>query len=129
LNLLVDTHVAIWALTAPRELGARVGALLADRDNQVHVSVVSIWEIGIKYPLGKRSSPPFPAREAIQLFEQANFRTLDVKPEHAVAVESLPLLHADPFDRLLVAQALTEPMRLVSRDRLVIAYSDSFITW
>ena len=63
----------------------------------------------------------------MRLFAAAGYRLLDVKPEHAVAVESLPPLHADPFDRMLIAQALTEPLRLITADAAVTAYSDAIL--
>jgi PIN domain nuclease of toxin-antitoxin system len=79
--------------------------------------------------LRRHNALPFSSATALFKFREAGFEILDVNAEHAVAVEALPLLHADPFDRLLVAQALSEPMRLVSRDPRVVAYSDTVITW
>lgn len=116
MRLLLDTHVAIWALTQPEWLSGEILQLLEDSSNQVFVSAVSVLEIAIKFKLKKRSAPPFSGTEAINYFERANYALLAVSAQHAAAVDELPLLHADPFDRLLVAQALSEPMRLVSRD-------------
>lgn len=129
MRLLLDTHVAIWATTNSPRLPETIKAIIAAPEAAVFVSVVTVWEIAIKYPLKKRNAPPFPAAQAIGFFEQAGFPLLEVKARHAAAVETLPLLHGDPFDRLLVAQALTEPLRLVSHDRRVAAYSDTVITW
>lgn len=129
MKLLLDTHTAIWAVDAPKLLAPRIIHLMTDPINEVYVSAVSIWEIAIKIALRKREALPFSSADALFKFREAGFELLKVNPEHAVAVESLPPLHADPFDRLIVAQALSEPMRLVSRDRHVAAYSDTVITW
>ena len=129
MNILLDTHVAIWALLVPERLTNSVRSLIADADNLVHVSAASIWEIAIKRALRRASAPPFSAHVAVASFREAGFVLLDVTSEHAIAVETLPRLHADPFDRLLVAQALTEPLRLVTRDPKVAAYSDTIIAF
>lgn len=128
MKLLLDTHTAIWAVDAPKLLAPRIVELMTDPLNEIYVSAVSIWEIAIKFAL-KRGALPFSSADALFKFREAGFELLHVTAEHAVAVESIPLLHADPFDRLLVAQALQEPMRLVSRDARVVAYSDTIITW
>lgn len=129
MKLLVDTHVAIWAVDSPKLLPSRVVDLLVDGSNKVYVSVVSVWEIAIKLALPKRYQLPFTASEALFKFKEAGFELLGIDLGHVLAVERLPLLHGDPFDRLLVAQALSEPMRLISRDPRVAAYSDTVISW
>lgn len=85
------------------------------------VSVAILWEIAIKHSLG-RGDMPVSARDAAGYFGESGFRLLAIQPEHALAVENLPPLHADPFDRLLVAQALVEPMRLLTHDAAVARY-------
>jgi PIN domain nuclease of toxin-antitoxin system len=129
MNLLLDTHVALWALTGDAKLSRPAAALVSDAANSVAVSVVSLWEISIKNALRRKSSHPLPfsAGESLRLFERAGFRILPVNAAHAVAVEELDPLHGDSFDRLLVAQALTEPLRLVTRDRQLTRYSDTVI--
>ena len=127
MKFLLDTHIAIWALTDRARIKPQVPEIIANTDNAIFVSVVAIWEIAIKTPLNReRGKPPFSATEGIGYFREAGFTLLDIPPRHAAAVESLPLLHRDPFDRLLVAQALSEPMRLVT-DALVARYSDTII--
>jgi PIN domain nuclease of toxin-antitoxin system len=128
-NLLLDTHVAIWSLVRPQRIPTDVALFIADPNNLIFVSAVSIWEIAIKYRLGKVDAPPFSGTDAIGYFREAGYLTLEMTAAHGAYVETLPLLHGDPFDRLLVAQALSEPMRLVSRDPKVAAYSDTVITW
>jgi PIN domain nuclease of toxin-antitoxin system len=126
LRLLLDTHVALWALMDDRRLGTAARNTIADPDNAVFISAASMWEIAIKYALG-RSGVPFPATDAIDYFTQAGYQFLDVRPVHAAAVERLPPLHADPFDRMLIAQALTEPMRLITHDKTLSEYSDTVV--
>ena len=129
MNLLLDTHIAIWAITEDPRLTRKARDLIEDSDNRITVSSASIWEISIKRPLGRsaRDNVPFSSADALAYFRAAEFDILDVSAAHAVAVEALPSLHADPFDRILVAQALTEPLRLLTRDPKVAAYSDTII--
>lgn len=128
MRVLLDTHLAIWAVAESHRFPASALPILRDAANTIFVSAVTVWEIAIKHPLNKRhDAPPFSAAESLRLFEETGFNLLDITPEHAAAVETLPPIHADPFDRLLVAQALTEPMRLVTADALVARYSDTII--
>lgn len=129
MNLLLDTHVALWALTEDPKLSRQARSLIGDPSSSVAVSVVSLWEVSIKNALrrARRSSLPFASAETLRLFEEAGFQLLPVTAAHAVAVEELDPLHGDPFDRLLVAQAMSEPMRLVTSDRLLARYSDTVI--
>ncbi len=126
---LLDTHVAIWGTLNDPRLSKSVADLIADPANEIIVSAVSLWEIAVKYPLAARRTDtiPFSAAEAADLFLEAGYALLGVSPDHAVAVERLPVIHGDPFDRLLVAQALTEPLRLITHDSTVARYSDAFV--
>ncbi|MEO8748368.1 MAG: type II toxin-antitoxin system VapC family toxin [Rhodanobacter sp.] len=118
--------MALWALTDDRRLTADARAAIADPDNDVSVSAASVWEIAIKHTLG-RSGIPFSAAAALGYFRQAGYLLLAIRPEHAAAVESLPMLHGDPFDRLLIAQAVTEPLRRLTHDHMLGAHSDTII--
>jgi PIN domain nuclease of toxin-antitoxin system len=129
MRLLVDTHVAVWAVNRPSRLPLNIRAMLEDGDNDVFVSLLSIWEIAIKYPLQRHDAPPISAKAAIFEFEQAGFALLPILLAHVTAVETLPLLHGDPFDRLLVAQASSEPMRLVTHDSRLREYGDFVMTF
>lgn len=126
MRLLLDTHIALWALTDDPRLSARARALIEDPANQVAVSAASVWEIAIKHALG-RGDMPISGEAALEWFRQAGYDLLPVTPQHAAAVETLPDHHRDPFDRLLVAQAATEPMRLITRDPLVARYGGGVI--
>ena len=121
MRLLLDTQIVLWALTGSARLGAMAHDLIADTGNEIYVSTASIWEIAIKHALGRGQMPVSGARAA-ELCAAAGYRELPVAWRHAVVVESLPPLHADPFDRILVAQATAEPMRLLSRDATVASY-------
>ena len=124
MRLLLDTHIALWALTDDPRLSPR--ALINDPANQVIVSAATVWEIAIKHALG-RDDMPISGDEALDWFRRAGYDLLPISPAHAAAIEHLPEHHRDPFDRLLVAQAITEPLRLLSRDPLVIRYGDAVI--
>ena len=107
----------------------RIRALIENIDNDVYVSVASLWEIAIKFASRGRQGIPLSSAEALRHFRDAGFAILDIRAEHAVAVESVRLPHGDPFDRLILAQALTEPLRLITKDRVLAAYSDPVISW
>ena len=129
MRLLLDTHIAIWAVLRDARLSKAGYGLIVAPGNDILVSVASLWEIAIKHALnrGGRTDMPVSAREARSSFLEAGFRILAISDEHALAIEALPMLHADPFDRLIVAQALTEPARLLTHDTRVAAYSDTII--
>jgi PIN domain nuclease of toxin-antitoxin system len=118
MRLLLDTHVYLWSVTASRQLKASVRDYL-DSAQVVYVSAASIWEIAIKSRLGKIEAD---ADALVRAIEESGFQALPVTARHAAAVAKLPLHHTDPFDRLLLAQAFTEPLRLVTADRALAAY-------
>lgn len=121
MNLLLDTHIALWAITDHPTLGRAARQAILAPEATVWVSAASVWEIAIKHSLG-RDSMPVSGQEALGHFREAGYLLLEIKPEHAAAIERLPPLHADPFDRLLVAQAQVEPMRLLTRDSKMVEY-------
>ena len=122
MRVLLDTHLLLWALTSPAKLPKSARRIIDSAD--VYVSAASLWEISIKVGLRKLDAIP---REILTSLEPAGFSVLPITGEHAVKVAELPPLHRDPFDRLLVAQALTEPMLLLTNDEALRAYG-SFIT-
>jgi PIN domain nuclease of toxin-antitoxin system len=123
MRLLLDTHVLLWALATPERLAPAIRDQLEDPANTVLFSVASIWEIAIKARLGR---PDFPQRptEVIAAARRTGFTELAVHADAAARVADLPLLHRDPFDRLLVAQAIGEPARLYTADPLLPPYSE-----
>jgi PIN domain nuclease of toxin-antitoxin system len=126
MNLLLDTHVALWAITDSPRLSVQARELILAPHATVWVSVVSIWEIAIKHGLG-RGNMPISGAQAIDYFRAAGYRFLAIEPEHAAAVENLPAHHQDLFDRLLIAQAWVEPMRLLSHDALLARYGEGVV--
>lgn len=126
MNLLLDTHIALWAITDSPQLPELAREHIADPANTIWVSAASIWEIAIKHSLA-RGDMPVSGAESLGYFTEAGYRLLAVEPAHAAAVETLPRHHQDPFDRLLVAQALVEPLRLMTHDATVAQYHDSII--
>lgn len=123
MRLLLDTHIALWAISDDPRLSGAARALITAPENDIVVSAASIWEIAIKHSL-KRSNMPVSGVSALEWFQASGYRLLAVSPDHAAAVESLPLLHADPFDRILIAQAVYEPLRLLTHDAQLAHYSD-----
>ena len=129
MRLLLDTHVAIWSVVSPDRIPQTVQNLIADPANEVFVSVVVLWEIAIKSSLGRGDRMPITAEFAREDFEQAAFTLLPVMAQHAIGVGDLPHLHGDPFDRLMLAQARAEGLRLITVDRVLSRYDDTIISW
>lgn len=126
MRLLLDTHVALWAVVDPSRLPPRTRQALVNEANAVVVSAASLWEIAVKFRL-RRGAPgdmPLSAADAALEFEAAGFELLTITPQHALTVADLPPIHADPFDRMLIAQARAEPLHLITRDAAVAAYGD-----
>ena len=118
--------MALWALIDSPRLSEKARELILSPRATVWVSAASVWEIAIKHSLG-RGDMPISGADALSYFLEAGYRILPIEAEHAAAVEALPPHHQDPFDRLLVAQALVEPMRLLTHDAQVSRYSDTII--
>ena len=129
MKLLLDTHIALWAIADDSRLPKEARELIADPDNDKFVSVASIWEIAIKHAAQKRGvgRMPISGAEAVEHFDEAGYQVLPITASHAAAIDRLPPHHADPFDRMLVAQALEEPLRLLTHDKRLAAYSDTMI--
>jgi len=125
-RLLLDTHVALWAITDSPRMPHRAREYILTPANQLVVSAASVWEITIKHGLG-RGDMPVSGEDALAYFEQSGYSLLSISPQHTAAVERLPPHHQDPFDRLLIAQALNEPLRLLTHDAMVAKYSDTVI--
>ncbi|MDR5703951.1 MAG: type II toxin-antitoxin system VapC family toxin [Armatimonadota bacterium] len=123
MRLLLDTHVLLWALVSPQRIPARVRRRLESPEHEVLFSAASIWEIAIKVQIG-RMALPMPVEEVAAAAVHSGFEELPIRAAHAAATVQLPLHHRDPFDRLLIAQALYEPARLLTVDRRLAPYSD-----
>ena len=121
MRLLLDTHVLLWAVAASRRLPKSARALIQDQENEVFYSAASVWEVSIKAGF-RRSDFEIDVEQFHASLPQAGFSEMPVRAAHAVAVSKLPELHSDPFDRMLVAQALLEPLVLVTNDELLAKY-------
>jgi PIN domain nuclease of toxin-antitoxin system len=118
-RLLLDTHALIWALAEPARLSPEARDALGEPAHAVFVSAASAWEIAIKASLGRLD---FPLAAWERALAEAGFAELPVRGPHAIAAGSLPRHHADPFDRMLIAQARHEGLTLVTRDAAFAAY-------
>ncbi len=127
MTLLLDTHAFLWWLDDNSRLGPTARAVIADPDNTVWVSAASAWEIAIKTGLGRLEMSEPPEEVLPREIERGGFRSLAISVEHALAVRTLPPHHRDPFDRLLIAQAKVEDLRLVTADRSFADYDVDLI--
>jgi PIN domain nuclease of toxin-antitoxin system len=121
-RVLLDTHLLLWALSQPSKLSPATRKQIVAAE--VYVSAASIWEVSIKSALGKLAAK---ASDVLAGIEPAGFILLPISGEHAAKVAELPMLHKDPFDRMLVAQASVEPMLLLTNDEMLRGYG-SFVT-
>lgn len=120
---MLDTHLLLWAASEPQRLSAKARALLLDPSNQLIFSSASLWEITIKNGL-ERSDFNVDPRRLWRMLLVNGYRELSVTSEHTVAVNDLPPLHKDPFDRILVAQARVEGLTLLTADKMAAKYGD-----
>lgn len=121
MNLLLDTHLLLWAAGSPERLSREAHNLLLDPASQLAFSSASLWEIAIKNALGRPDFKVDP-RRLWRMLLLNGYRELTVVSEHAVAVNDLPPLHKDPFDRILIAQARAEGLLLLTVDEAVAQY-------
>ena len=122
MKILLDTHILLWWMADDRRLPRPARLAIEDPANRVFVSIASLWETAIKFSLKRVLADPEALREAA---ERDGFSLLPIEARHCSAVARLPHHHSDPFDRLLVAQALVEPMRLLTHDSQLARYSDT----
>ena len=121
MKLLLDTHLLLWAAGNPDRLPAAARRLLDDPQNEPIFSSASLWEVAIKHGLG-RGDFRVDARLLRRGLLDNGYGELPITSEHAVALDSLPPIHKDPFDRILVAQSMVEGITLLTADRLVAQY-------
>lgn len=125
MRLLLDTHALLWWLNDDEKLGGRARGLIGDPANDVLVSAVSLWEITVKLRIGKLDAD---IAEILGVLPDQGFQRLDIADAHLVALAALPIHHRDPFDHLLMAQAIAEDAYFVSEDQNVPLYGVSFVT-
>ncbi|MDG4766830.1 type II toxin-antitoxin system VapC family toxin [Solwaraspora sp. WMMD406] len=120
--LLLDTHVVIWWFTDDPTLADDIKDQL-DRDPGVHLSPISLWEIGIKQATGKLKGPD----DLVERIRRSGFKELPITADHAIVAARLPMIHRDPFDRMLIAQAQHEGSTIVTRDAEIRKYEVSIL--
>ncbi|MDQ0142888.1 type II toxin-antitoxin system VapC family toxin [Cupriavidus necator] len=120
MRLLLDTHIYLWAVADDRKLSKAARKMISEAE-KVFVSSASIWEASIKAGLGKLDAD---VNELVSAIDTSGFTELPVRAAHAALVRNLPDIHRDPFDRLLIAQAMYEPLRLLTADGHLAAYTD-----
>ena len=123
MNLLLDTHLLLWAASEPERLSAKARVLLLDPANQLMFSAASLWEVTLKNSLDRPDFKVDP-RRLWRMLLVSGYRELPVTSEHTIAVNDLPQLHKDPFDRILVAQARVESLLLLTADKAVAKYGE-----
>lgn len=121
MKLLLDTHLLLWAAGNPARLSAAARALIEESENDLFFSAASLWEIAIKRNLGRDDFRVDPRVLRRSLLDNG-YRELPITSEHAVAVDTLPSIHKDPFDRIITAQATVEGITLLTSDPLVAQY-------
>jgi PIN domain nuclease of toxin-antitoxin system len=129
MSYLLDTHIALWALLDDPRLSAMARGYIADPKTSVSVSAASVWEVSIKHALGqtRADAMPISGEEALDLFGKAGFTLLAITAKHAAAVSALPPLHHDPFDRMIVTQAIAEGLVLLTSDSKLPPYYPGII--
>ncbi|MGB0141409.1 MAG: type II toxin-antitoxin system VapC family toxin [bacterium] len=121
MNLLLDTHLLIWVASTPERLSSEALSLLQNPEHKLYFSAVNLWEISIKRRLGRQDFRVDPSLLHRGLIENG-YTELAVTSFHCIALEQLPAIHKDPFDRMLVAQAVSEGMLLLTSDSVIAEY-------
>jgi PIN domain nuclease of toxin-antitoxin system len=122
MNYLLDTHTFLWFINEDESLSGTAKVLVEDSKNTAHLSIASLWEIAIKVSVGKLEIPsPFLGFMLRQLHDN-NITLLEIRPEHTGIVATLPFHHRDPFDRIIIAQAVVEKLPIIGKDEIFKAY-------
>ena len=118
MRYLLDTHVVLWWLMEPEKIHTKAQKIIRDRSNEIFISSASFWEIAIKKSIGRLTLP----HNLLETVAIEGFKILPIMPEECIGVADLPLLHADPFDRLLVLQAKLYDLVIITRDAKISEY-------
>ncbi len=122
MKILIDTHIFLWAIMGDPRLSGRKQEIFLGESNQLYLSIASIWEMVIKINLGKLTMPLPAIGYIMKQMEKTHIAPLAIQVSHLAELEGLPPLHRDPFDRILIAQARAEKMRILSADPQVQKY-------
>ncbi len=123
MTFLLDTHIILWWLSDSSELKIPTKKIIQNRDNRILVSAASFWEINIKSSIGKLSID----KQYSKILMNGGFEFLEIKLSHTMRILDLPPIHSDPFDRMLVAQAMEENIKLITRDKLILKYPLNYL--
>jgi len=126
MNILLDTHIALWALSGDPALPVQAAKLISDENNRIFFSIASMWEVSIKH-LIKPERMPISGTEFLHYCEQAGYERISIHERHVLSLELLESIHSDPFDRILVSQACTDAMLLLTHDKILALYGDSIM--
>jgi PIN domain nuclease of toxin-antitoxin system len=127
MNYILDTHTVIWFLNGDDKLSIKSKKLIENQDNLKFVSIATIWEIAIKISLGKfKFDNGF--KKFLDLIEDNGFEIIPISFDHALTVSTLDFIHRDPFDRLIISQAITDNLTIITKDEYIEKY-DVQITW
>lgn len=118
MNLILDTHIILWWMDDNSLLPLKYRLAIADKNNICFVSAASVWEISIKSAIGKLEIPD----NYLEVLFDQNFKEISISWQHAIKVRHLPMYHKDPFDRLLIAQAIVEDLTILSVDKIISEY-------
>ena len=123
MRLLLDSHSLLWAVFEPKKLSLEAREAIADKDSVVYTSMASLWEIALKQNLGRLDVPD----DFFDAIKSGGYELLNITIPHIKKYTGLPLHHRDPFDRLLIAQAISEQLTLITRDKAIGQYDVSII--
>ena len=127
MNYLMDTHVLLWAINEPSKLPQSIKEKIEDTGNGCYVSIASFWEIAIKFSL-KKLPLTMELKELFEIVDKSQFEILNLNSSHILQVATLPFHHNDPFDRVLISQALTNNLVVITKDKAFAPYPAS-IEW
>ncbi len=122
MRILLDTNAFLWSITGDRKLGKNAAKAFLREDNSLLLSVASLWEITIKVGIGKLEIPKPVSNFLLEQLRVNGIALLDISPEHVFGIESLPLHHGDPFDRLIISQCVVEKIPVVTGDTVFRKY-------
>ena len=118
MQYLLDTHVILWWFTTPKKISNKAQRIIRDKSNNIFLSSASFWEMAIKKGLGRLTLP----HNLIETVTTENFKILPIMPEEGLGVADLPLIHSDPFDRLLIIQAKLHDLVIITKDAKIAEY-------
>ena len=127
MNYLIDTHVFLWWMASPEKLSEKVLTYLNNNDNNIYLSPASSWEIMIKFQLKKLELHTSPEKYIPSRMSIYNIKELPITHAHTLYIDKLPLIHRDPFDRIILSQSKVEKIPLITKDATIKKYSGKFI--